>query len=188
VHTFSLVHDDLPALDDDDLRRGRRSTHVEWGEGIAILAGDALLAHALALALTYDSPAVARELVAATLGMIGGQYLDVTDAGRDPAALNALKTGRLFGAAVGTALTVAGVPGTDQKPWREFGAEFGQLFQLADDLADGDGVVLQRGERFARELARETERRARAKLDEIPADATRLDELLSGLSTGVPAS
>src|SRR5262245_27259229 len=78
VHTFSLVHDDLPALDDDDERRGRPSAHVAFGEGVALLAGDALLAEALRLALTYDGPAIARELTEATLGMIGGQYRDIT--------------------------------------------------------------------------------------------------------------
>ena len=63
MHTFSLVHDDLPALDDDDERRGRPSAHVAFGEGAALLAGDALLAEALRLALSYDDPALARELV-----------------------------------------------------------------------------------------------------------------------------
>ncbi len=72
VHTFSLVHDDLPALDDDDLRRGQPSSHVRFGEDVAILAGDALLAEAFRLALRYPSPDVARELAEATLGMIGG--------------------------------------------------------------------------------------------------------------------
>ena len=78
VHTFSLVHDDLPALDDDDLRRGQPSAHVRFGEGVAILAGDALLAEAFRLALALSTPGAARELAAATLGMIGGQYVDVT--------------------------------------------------------------------------------------------------------------
>ena len=82
VHTFSLVHDDLPALDDDELRRGRPSSHVRFGEGVAILAGDALLAEAFRLALSFSEPEVARVLAEATLGMIGGQYLDVTAEGR----------------------------------------------------------------------------------------------------------
>ena len=93
VHNFSLVHDDLPALDDDELRRGRPSTWAAYGEAVAILAGDALLAEALRLALSYPSPAVARELVQATLGMIGGQYLDITGAQTDLASLHRLKTG-----------------------------------------------------------------------------------------------
>src|SRR6187551_2178007 len=67
VHTFSLVHDDLPALDDDDERRGRPSAHVAFGEGVALLAGDALLAEAFRLALTYESGEVARELADATI-------------------------------------------------------------------------------------------------------------------------
>ncbi len=107
VHTFSLVHDDLPALDDDALRRGRASAHIEYGEAVAILAGDALLAQALDLALSYGRTEVARELARATLGMIGGQYLDVTDGRAELAQLHALKTGRLFSAAVGSALWVA---------------------------------------------------------------------------------
>src|SRR6185312_15210498 len=76
VHAFSLVHDDLPAMDDDDERRGRPSAHAAFGEGVALLAGDGLLVEAFRLALTYSSTGVARELADATLGMIGGQYLD----------------------------------------------------------------------------------------------------------------
>ena len=188
VHSFSLVHDDLPALDDDDVRRGRPSAHVEYGEAVAILAGDALLAQALALALTYEHSAVARELVQATLGMIGGQYLDVTDGRGEVGRLHALKTGRLFGAAVGTALWVAGVPPEEQHPWRAFADEFGSLFQLVDDLLDQDGIVRERGEEEARALAERAEERARARLAKIPADTSRLDELVSGLSTRARAS
>jgi geranylgeranyl diphosphate synthase, type II len=188
VHTFSLVHDDLPALDDDALRRGRASAHVEYGEAVAILAGDALLAQALDLALSYGRPEVARELVRGTLGMIGGQYLDVTDGRAELAQLHALKTGRLFSAAVGSALWVSGVPEQEQAPWRAFAADFGLLFQIVDDLLDGDGLVNERGVDAARALADETEERARAVLAEIPADTARLDELVSGLSMRARAS
>ena len=73
VHNFSLVHDDLPSLDDDELRRGRASTWAQFDEATAVLAGDALLAEAFRLALSYPTPFVGRELVQATLGMIGGQ-------------------------------------------------------------------------------------------------------------------
>src|SRR5919205_259848 len=97
VHTFSLVHDDLPALDDDDLRRGQPSAHVRFGEDVAILAGDALLTEAFRLVLTYQTPVVARELADATLGMIGGQYVDVTTNGEldgdGLVRLHELKTG-----------------------------------------------------------------------------------------------
>src|SRR5436189_989051 len=109
VHAFSLVHDDLPALDNDAERRGRASVWAEYGEAIAVLAGDALLAEAFRLALSYPTPEVGRELAQATLGMIGGQYLDITGTAPDESTLHRLKTGCLFSAAVGTALSVADV-------------------------------------------------------------------------------
>ena len=110
VHTFSLVHDDLPALDDDAERRGRPSTHVLYGDGVALLAGDALLAEAFRLALSYDDPAIARELADATVGMIGGQHRDILGDDHDLAEVERLKTGRLFSASVGLALNAVGVP------------------------------------------------------------------------------
>ncbi len=154
VHAFSLVHDDLPALDDDDERRGRPSTHVAFGEGIALLAGDALLIEAFRLALTYRTPDLARELVDATLGMIGGQYLDITEVDADLAELHRLKTGRLFAASVGLGLRVGGVPESEQAPWRAFGEQLGLLFQAVDDILDGDGYAARLGVQAAREIAR----------------------------------
>jgi geranylgeranyl diphosphate synthase, type II len=183
VHTFSLVHDDLPALDDDDLRRGRASAHVAFGEGIALLAGDALLAEAFRLALSYRAPEVARELVSATLGMIGGQYLDVTGQREDEALLLRLKTGRLFDAAIGCGLWVAGVPEREQIPWRAFSGELGLLFQLVDDLLDGDGAVLAHGPEGARRLADEAAARARAHLAELAVDTSVLDGIVDALAT-----
>src|SRR5437763_3054894 len=79
VHNFSLVHDDLPSLDDDSERRGRPSVWAAYGEGKAVLAGDALLAEAFRLAASYPTADVARELAEAALGMIGGQYLDTME-------------------------------------------------------------------------------------------------------------
>jgi len=181
VHSFSLVHDDLPALDDDDQRRGRPSVHVRFGEAQAILGGDALLNEAFALALRYPTPVVGRELAVATSGMIGGQYLDVNGGPRDRLELNRLKTGRLFEASVGCGLWVAGVEAGDQPPWRAFGADFGFLFQLVDDLLDDDGVARERGREGALLLAHETEERARFGLGAIDADTTVLGELLDQL-------
>src|SRR6187551_1869570 len=129
VHTFSLVHDDLPALDDDDERRGRPSAHVAFGDGVALLAGDALLGEALRLALTYESSEIARELADATLGMIGGQHRDITGDDADLEVLHRLKTGRLFVAAVRMGLDVAGVEYEERAPWLAFGDEVGLLFQ-----------------------------------------------------------
>src|SRR5262249_50053101 len=118
IHTYSLIHDDLPAMDDDDLRRGQPTCHVKFGEGVAILAGDGLYAEAFNHLLTRQQApperllAAARELAAATgvAGMVGGQYADVRaeeiDAGEHASAaaslrrLHELKTGRLIGSSV----------------------------------------------------------------------------------------
>jgi geranylgeranyl diphosphate synthase, type II len=182
VHSFSLVHDDLPALDDDEVRRGQPSTWAQFGEAVAILAGDALLGEALRLALSYPSPAVARELVHATLGMIGGQYLDITGGGDDLAALHRLKTGCLFSASVACALWVAEVPEAEQRPWRAFADEVGLLFQIVDDILDEDGYLLEHGSDGARALADEAAERAQARLAEIDADTSVLAGIVAGLS------
>jgi geranylgeranyl diphosphate synthase type II len=182
VHTFSLVHDDLPALDDDDERRGRPSAHVAFGEGVALLAGDALLAEALRLALTYESKEVARELVQATLAMIGGQYRDVIGDDADLEALHRLKTGRLFVAAVRIGLEVAGVAPDERAPWLEFGDEVGLLFQIVDDLLDGDGYVERLGRDGAERAAEESAARARTRLARVGPDTSVLAELVDVLA------
>ena len=109
VHSFSLVHDDLPSLDDDRERRGRPSVWARYDEATAILAGDALLAEAFRLALSYGNAAVARELVDATISMIGGQWLDIRGEG-DRGEVERLKTGALFSASIGCALAALVVP------------------------------------------------------------------------------
>jgi geranylgeranyl diphosphate synthase type II len=182
VHNFSLVHDDLPALDNDEVRRGRPSVWARHGEAIAILAGDALLAEALRLALSYPTPAVARELTQATLGMIGGQYLDVTASAPDEQTLHRLKTGCLFAASVGVALWVAEIPEREQGSWRSFGDELGLLFQIVDDILDQDGYLLTHGADGARRLADDAADRAQARLEEIPADTSVLAEIVASLA------
>jgi geranylgeranyl diphosphate synthase, type II len=179
VHTFSLVHDDLPPLDNDEERRGQPSTWKRYGEAVGILAGDALLAEAFRLAASYDTPRIARELAECTLGMIGGQYLDITGTAPDDATLHKLKTGRLFSAAVGLALWVADVG--DQRPWRAFGDELGLLFQIVDDILDGDGYVVHHGVDGARRLADEAAERARDRLAEVDADTAVLREIVDSL-------
>jgi geranylgeranyl diphosphate synthase type II len=201
VHTFSLVHDDLPALDDDDLRRGQPSSHVRFGEDVAILAGDALLAEAFRLALRYPSPDVARELAEATLGMIGGQYLDVTGDGVDADGLrrlHALKTGRLLRAGVTTATAVVGLSEAERAPWRAFGDELGVLFQIVDDILDATGTAEELGKtpgkdeaagkvtyvslhglERARGLADEARARVNERLESLPADTSVLAELVA---------
>jgi len=183
VHAFSLVHDDLPALDDDDERRGRPSAHVAFGEGVALLAGDALLVEAFRLALLYPSTGPARELADATLGMIGGQYLDITGDDADLDELHRLKTGRLFAASVGLGLQAAGVPEAEQRPWRAFGEQLGLLFQVVDDILDGDGYAARLGADAAGDVARDAARRAHAALSAIEADTSVLGEIVDGLVT-----
>jgi len=182
VHTFSLVHDDLPALDDDDERRGRPSAHVAHGEGVALLAGDALLVEAFRLALAYEDPGIARELAEATLGMIGGQHRDITGDDGELAEVERLKTGRLFVAAVGLGLRAAHVPEREHAGWRAFGEEVGLLFQVVDDILDGDGFAERLGEEGARELADRAAGEARTALARLSADTTVLDELVEGLT------
>jgi geranylgeranyl diphosphate synthase type II len=181
VHSFSLVHDDLPALDDDRERRGAPSVWTQFGEATAILAGDALLAEAMRLALTYPTGSVARELVDATLAMIGGQQLDL-EGGAELRHLHSLKTGALFTASVMCALWAADVPIDEHPPWREFAQELGLLFQIVDDLLDGDGYVLEVGEDGARRLADESAERAHARLAEIDADTEVLESIVGDLA------
>ena len=181
VHTFSLVHDDLPALDDDAERRGRPSTHVLYGDGVALLAGDALLAEAFRLALSYDDPAIARELADATVGMISGQHRDIVG-DDDLAEVERLKTGRLFSASVGLALNAVGVPVVEQAPWRAFGDELGPLFQVVDDILDADGFAERLGAEEARALADAAAERARKRLGALSTDTSVLRELVEGLA------
>jgi geranylgeranyl diphosphate synthase type II len=204
VHTFSLVHDDLPALDDDDLRRGQPSAHVRFGEDVAILAGDALLTEAFRLILGYPGPDPARELAEATVGMIGGQYVDVTTNGELDgdalARLHDLKTGRLLQACVNCATAVAQLPSERRAPWAAFGKEVGLLFQIVDDVLDATGTAEELGKTpgkdeaagkvtyvslygldRARELADEARARVNQHLEALPADTSVLAELVSAI-------
>ena len=202
VHTFSLVHDDLPALDNDDLRRGQPSCHIKFGEAVAILAGDALLGEALRLALTYDRTDVAREVVNATLGMIGGQYIDITSTNKldaeGLAALHRLKTGKLLAAPIGCALAVADLSEAQEVPWRAFASDLGLLFQIVDDILDATGTeeelgktpgkdevsgkatyVTLHGLSRARELADVTRSRIESRLNDLDADTSILLEIVA---------
>jgi geranylgeranyl diphosphate synthase, type II len=157
IHTYSLIHDDLPAMDDDELRRGQPTCHVAHGEDVAILAGDGLFAEALRLALTEQRGdpghviAAVREVVSAAgvEGMVGGQYLDVTASAPPDEGelrhLHGLKTGALIAASVGSVLSLAGVDGPATIPYRRFAAELGVLFQIVDDILDVTGDEAELG-------------------------------------------
>jgi geranylgeranyl diphosphate synthase, type II len=153
IHTYSLIHDDLPAMDDDELRRGQPTCHVKFGEDVAILAGDGLYAEAFAHLLSASgSPpervlAAGAELAAATgvNGMVGGQYADVSAGSmQGPNALrrlHELKTGRLIGASVLCVLLLGGLEDEQATiPFRRFAAELGVLFQIVDDILDVTGT------------------------------------------------
>jgi geranylgeranyl diphosphate synthase type II len=159
IHTYSLIHDDLPAMDDDSLRRGRPTCHVRYGEDIAILAGDALYAEAMRLVLVEQRGEPARvvecvaELAAASgvRGMVGGQYIDVTGVvergGAELRRMHELKTGRLIGAAVECVLLLADdrTRSTTLPDFRAFASELGVLFQIVDDILDVTGTDVALG-------------------------------------------
>jgi farnesyl diphosphate synthase len=159
VHCYSLVHDDLPAMDDDDLRRGKPTVHKAFDEATAILAGDALLTLAfevLAHPDTHSNPEVRCRLVAelaraaGARGMVAGQMIDLSAAGRDIdigeiTRLQRLKTGALIGFAceAGAILGQAGEP--QHEALRGYAHDLGLAFQIADDLLDVEGTVEEVG-------------------------------------------
>jgi geranylgeranyl diphosphate synthase, type II len=151
IHTFSLIHNDLPAIDDDELRRGRPTAHRRFGEDVAILAGDALFAEAFRLVLRrqWGEPArvlaAVAELADATgvAGMAGGEYIDVRGLAREEGVglrrLHRLKTGRLIGASIESVLLLVGTPDPTLLAFRAFAGELGMLFQIGDDILDVAG-------------------------------------------------
>lgn len=146
VHTYSLIHDDLPAMDDDDLRRGKPTNHKQFGEALAILAGDALLTDAFAiLSRQYPEKGAACVQIlaeaAGSNGMVGGQVLDM-DGENEQYHLETLKrmheakTGALIQAAIATGGLFVTIPETDQTALADFSAAFGLGFQIKDDIND----------------------------------------------------
>jgi geranylgeranyl diphosphate synthase type II len=211
IHTYSLIHDDLPAMDDDGLRRGKPTCHVAFGEDVAILAGDGLFAEALRLALDQQQGdpanviAAITEVVTAagTHGMVGGQFLDVAGReGPDLRRLHELKTGALIAASVGSVLALEGVDGPATMPFRRFAAELGVVFQIVDDILDVTGDEAELGkprgsdERHgkatyvsvfgldrARDLAKESHSAARAALAEADGATGRLGQIADYILT-----
>ena len=157
VHTYSLIHDDLPAMDDDDLRRGRPTCHIAHGENVAILAGDGLMAEAYRLILERQAGSAERVLAAVRAvsdaigvgGMVGGQYVDVAeDAELDADGLrhmHSLKTGKLIGASVAVAPLLLGAGEAARAALDRFAEELGLLFQIVDDILDVTGSEVEMG-------------------------------------------
>ncbi len=167
VHCYSLVHDDLPSMDDDAVRRGRPTLHIAFGEATAILAGDALLTLAFEMLSgenAHPDPAIRAELVlllakaAGWQGMAQGQALDLSGARRnfgpdEIAAMQALKTGALFCFACEAGAVLGRAASSDRAALFAYASAFGQAFQLADDLLDMEGDAASLGKAVAKDAA-----------------------------------
>lgn len=161
IHTYSLIHDDLPSMDDDDYRRGKPTCHKVYGEALAILAGDALLTLAFSLLSektlaeklgTSRLSALIREVshAAGSLGMVGGQVMDILSEGKEVdgktlLSLHAHKTGALICASVLAGGLVAGASEAELKALRRYGERIGLAFQIVDDLLDVMGTTEELG-------------------------------------------
>lgn len=156
IHTYSLIHDDLPCMDDDDMRRGRPSCHIAFGDDIALLAGDGLLTMAFDTLLSADLPKervckAGRQLscAAGVLGMIGGQVIDLESEGKRVGAdilneMYALKTGELLRVSAVMGAIAAGASDQQIELCEKYTAAIGLAFQITDDILDvkGDAAVL----------------------------------------------
>ncbi|RJF90601.1 polyprenyl synthetase family protein [Sphingomonas cavernae] len=166
VHAQSLAHDDLPCMDDDDLRRGKPSVHNAFGEAVAVLAGDALLAFAFELLGrrdVHDDGSVRAELVRSlaeavgAAGMAGGQVMDlVATQGVDAAEIakmQELKTAALIGWCAEAGASLAGIPAEARASLTRYATSLGLAFQIVDDLLDIEGIPLRTGKRLGRDKA-----------------------------------
>ncbi len=170
IHTYSLIHDDLPAFDDEELRRGQPTCHTVFGEAVAILAGDALQALAFEIlaqaavsrgaATSWSAAGVEMARAAGSVGMCGGQTLDIEAAGAalelsDLRQLHAHKTGALLTAAVVSGGIVGGADDAAVAALRTYGDALGLAFQVVDDLLDVEGTAAELGKKPGGDAARE---------------------------------
>jgi len=164
IHTYSLIHDDLPAMDDDDLRRGRPTSHKVFGEAVAILAGDALLTEAFRFVAEAPAPLAGRlaaelALGAGAAGMVGGQALDIEATGAGAVtverveAIHLRKTARLLAAAAAGGAAAAGAAREVVDRVRDYGLALGLAFQAADDWLDLEATVEIRGKQQGGDVA-----------------------------------
>ncbi|MFC1621631.1 polyprenyl synthetase family protein [Candidatus Omnitrophota bacterium] len=171
IHTYTLIHDDLPCMDNDDYRRGKLSCHKKFNEAIALLAGDALLTMGFELIGKSD---IVKEVSKAigSQGTIGGQVVDIKKTGHgsrvtgnDLDYIASHKTGALFEVAVKTAGIFKGVDEKKLIALSKFGSDIGFIFQLIDDLIDKDGYVKAYGAPHVKKMTELLTRRAKAHLD-----------------------
>ncbi|RQD67250.1 MAG: polyprenyl synthetase family protein [Tindallia sp. MSAO_Bac2] len=160
IHTYSLIHDDLPAMDDDETRRGKPTNHIVYGEGVAILAGDGLLNRAFEImtdnTLTLEEPMHGLKAMksiadaSGVQGMIGGQTADLQNEGKEIndsmlSYIHHHKTGALISAAVKAGAQMAGVDDKEADQWENIGYALGTAFQIQDDLLDIEGDAAEMG-------------------------------------------
>lgn len=179
MHAYSLVHDDLPCMDNDTMRRGIPTVHKKYGEAIAVLAGDALLTYAFELLSIQQASArslrVVKELAIAvgTKGMIGGQVVDIEYENKKPTLpvmdyINIHKTGKLIAASCRAGAIVGKARAVDEKTALKYGEYLGLVFQLVDDIIDCDGYVTVFGERDCIRRAEELTRLAKEAAMRLP--------------------
>lgn len=162
IHAYSLIHDDLPAMDDDTLRRGKPTNHVVFGEAVAILAGDGLLTHAFELMAASPHPRAFRALgeiakAAGVGGMLAGQTLDVTNEGAQPdkslvEEIHRGKTAALLTAPVTAGLILGGGTEEEVEAGRQYGLRLGMAFQIVDDLLDLEGDPALMGKTLGKDM------------------------------------
>jgi geranylgeranyl diphosphate synthase, type II len=191
IHTYSLIHDDLPCIDNDDLRRGKPTCHVVYGEAMALLAGDALLTEAFRLMASKGRMGTGQGEVACRIiyevaraagaeGMVGGQVLDVLHEGREGTkeileSIHRNKTAALIRAAVLAGAFVAGVDDEMIARFTTYGDSVGLAFQIRDDLLDAYGDEARVGKRLKKDDAKQTY----VKHYGVEASKTRIDELIN---------
>ncbi len=196
LHTYSLIHDDLPALDNDDLRRGRPTCHKAFGEATAILAGDGLQTFAYEVLANLLCPAVARVAIIAEIahatgtvdGMIGGQVMDLEAEHQHPDAqtleyIHRSKTGALLTASVVTGGMYAGASEWQVLKLREFGQNIGLAFQIVDDVLDVTQTSEQLGKTAGKDTA--TEKATYPSLFGIDASIKKADELVAAANAAL---
>lgn len=163
IHAYSLIHDDLPAMDNDTLRRGKPTNHVVFGEALAILAGDGLLTHAFEVMAASNHPRAFRALgeivkAAGVGGMLAGQTLDVTMEGTEPnidlvQTIHRGKTAALLTAPITAGLNLGGASDADIEAGRAYGYHLGMAFQIVDDLLDLEGDPALMGKTLGKDQA-----------------------------------